>query len=165
MFCEKCGTRVEDGQPFCPNCGNRLAAPAAPVPPVNTGAPGNPGVPEGAAAPVNPGIPTGSFEYPDTRKRLRLSQAEMKRSGAQGAILARDSFTGFAQAATGGRVLRSATTLGALLAVLSGAIGLLFMGVLASLPAYETATAVNLLLYILAWLAPTLLLTGWGRHF
>ena len=111
------------------------------------------------------GIPTGSFEYPDTRKRLRLSQAEMKRSGAQGAILARDSFTGFAQAATGGRVLRSATTLGALLAVLSGAIGLLFMGVLASLPAYETATAVNLLLYILAWLAPTLLLTGWGRHF
>lgn len=61
MFCEKCGTRVEDGQPFCPNCGNRLAAPAAPVPPVNTGAPGNPGVPEGAAAPVNPGIPTGSF--------------------------------------------------------------------------------------------------------
>ena len=30
MFCEKCGTRVDDGQPFCPNCGNRLgAAPAA----------------------------------------------------------------------------------------------------------------------------------------
>ncbi|MBQ9373983.1 MAG: zinc-ribbon domain-containing protein, partial [Oscillospiraceae bacterium] len=23
MFCEKCGTRVDDGQPFCPNCGNR----------------------------------------------------------------------------------------------------------------------------------------------
>ncbi|MBQ2597077.1 MAG: zinc-ribbon domain-containing protein [Oscillospiraceae bacterium] len=27
MFCEKCGTRVDDGQPFCPNCGNRLGAP------------------------------------------------------------------------------------------------------------------------------------------
>ncbi len=31
MFCEKCGTRVDDGQAFCPNCGNRLAAPAAPA--------------------------------------------------------------------------------------------------------------------------------------
>ena len=31
MFCEKCGTRVDDGQPFCPNCGNRLDA-AAPTP-------------------------------------------------------------------------------------------------------------------------------------
>ena len=41
MFCEKCGTRVDDGQPFCPNCGNRMsesapaeaqgAAPAHPV--------------------------------------------------------------------------------------------------------------------------------------
>ena len=31
MFCEKCGTKVDDGQPFCPNCGNRLgeAAPAS----------------------------------------------------------------------------------------------------------------------------------------
>ena len=111
------------------------------------------------------GIPAGSFEYPDTRRRLRLSQAELKRAGAQGAILAKDSFTGFAQAAAGGRVLRSATALGALLAVLSGAAGLLLMGVLASLPAYETATAVNLLLYVTAWLAPTLLLTAWGRHF
>ena len=26
MFCEKCGAQVEDGQPFCPNCGNRLGA-------------------------------------------------------------------------------------------------------------------------------------------
>ena len=38
MFCEKCGTRVDDGQPFCPNCGNRLGA--APVAnPVNAAQP------------------------------------------------------------------------------------------------------------------------------
>lgn len=28
MFCENCGTRVEDGQPFCPNCGKRMGGPA-----------------------------------------------------------------------------------------------------------------------------------------
>ena len=47
MFCEKCGTRVDDGQPFCPNCGNRLAEPAAPTAPVNPGF-----TPAPAAAPV-----------------------------------------------------------------------------------------------------------------
>lgn len=31
MFCQKCGTKVDDGQPFCPNCGNRLGE-AAPAP-------------------------------------------------------------------------------------------------------------------------------------
>lgn len=28
MFCDNCGTRVEDGQPFCPQCGKRMGAPA-----------------------------------------------------------------------------------------------------------------------------------------
>ena len=40
MFCENCGTRVEDGQPFCPNCGNKMPVPEAPAAP---------------AAPVDPG--------------------------------------------------------------------------------------------------------------
>ena len=45
MFCEKCGTKIDDGQLFCPNCGNRLSdpaapeAPAEPVPPVAPAAP------------------------------------------------------------------------------------------------------------------------------
>ena len=111
------------------------------------------------------GIPTGAFLYPSTKERLRLSEAEMKRSGAQGAILAEDSFSGFAQAAAGGRMLRSATVGAAILTVLGGLTGMVLMGVLAALPAYETATAVNLLLYTAAWLAPTLLLTAWARHF
>jgi hypothetical protein len=37
MFCENCGTRVEDGQPFCPNCGKRMGAPASNAAPANSG--------------------------------------------------------------------------------------------------------------------------------
>ena len=111
------------------------------------------------------GIPTGTFLYPSTSERIRLSEAELKRTGAQGAILAKDSFAGFAQAAAGGRMLRSATIGAAILTVLGGVSGLLLMSVLAALQAQETATALNLLLYVAVWLAPTLLLTVWGRHF
>ena len=111
------------------------------------------------------GIPTSAFLYPSTTERIRLSEAELKRAGAQGAILAKDSFSGFAQAAAGGRMLRSATLGAAILTVLNGISGLLLMGVLAALPALDTATALNLLIYSAAWLVPAVLLTVWGKHF
>ena len=111
------------------------------------------------------GIPTGAFHYPSTKERVRLSEAQMKPTGEQGAILAKDSFSAFAQAAAAGRLLRSATLGAAVLALLGGIGGLILMGILAALPAYETATALNLLLYVTAWLVPTLLLTAWGRHY
>lgn len=111
------------------------------------------------------GIPTGAFAYPSTKERLRLSETEMRDSGDQGAVLTEDSFSGFAQAAAGGRMLRSATVLATVLTILSGIAGLLLTAVLAALPATETATAFNLLLYVGAWLLPTLLLTSWARHF
>jgi hypothetical protein len=111
------------------------------------------------------GIPTSAFLYPSTTERIRLSEAELKRTGAQGAILAKDSFSGFAQAAAGGRMLRSATLGAAILTVLNGISGLLLMGVLAALPALDTATALNLLIYSAAWLIPAVLLSVWGKHF
>ncbi len=45
MFCEKCGTRVDDGQPFCPNCGNRMSE-------------GAPAEAQKAAAPARPVVPS-----------------------------------------------------------------------------------------------------------
>ena len=111
------------------------------------------------------GIPTGSFAYPTIRDRLRLSETELKAGSDQGAILTSDSFSAFAQAAAGGRTLRSATTLSTVLSIVSGVVGLLLMTVLAVLPAYEAATALNVLIYTAAWLVPTLLLAAWAKHF
>ena len=53
MFCEKCGTRVEDGEPFCPNCGNRMKSSATPrpAPQPQTPAPA-PGKPAGNRDPL-----------------------------------------------------------------------------------------------------------------
>ena len=55
MFCENCGTRVDDGSPFCPNCGNKMPVPEAPAAPA---------APEAPAAPVNPGfVPNAAPGY------------------------------------------------------------------------------------------------------
>ena len=53
MFCENCGTRVEDGQPFCPNCGKRMGGPAP-----SNAAPANSGF--GAPAPSRPVRPVSN---------------------------------------------------------------------------------------------------------
>ena len=60
MFCENCGARVDDGQPFCPNCGNRLGAPAAPQAPAAGFAPNGYTAPA-PRAPKAPRAPTGSI--------------------------------------------------------------------------------------------------------
>ena len=55
MFCENCGTRVDDGAPFCPNCGSKMPVPEAPAAPVNPSpepAPAPGFVPPAAPAPA-----------------------------------------------------------------------------------------------------------------
>ena len=62
MFCENCGTRVDDGQPFCPNCGNRLGAAPAQAPAPTPGYAPNPGyAAPPTRAPKTPPAPTGSI--------------------------------------------------------------------------------------------------------
>ena len=57
MFCENCGTRVEDGQPFCPNCGKRMGGPAP-----SNAAPAGSGF--GASAPSRPVRPVSNSGGP-----------------------------------------------------------------------------------------------------
>ena len=110
------------------------------------------------------GLPPDSVSFPPVKDRLRLSGSKLKKTGAQGALLCRDSFLGYAGTVAAGRLLRAVGRAGALLSVLGGLLGLGLMAVLAVLPAFEAATALNLLLYVLVWLVPTALLCLWARR-
>ncbi len=63
MFCEKCGTRIEDGDVFCSNCGEPVvqAAPAQPEVPVTPVAPITP--PPAAPQPA-PVVPAPAYTIP-----------------------------------------------------------------------------------------------------
>ncbi len=111
------------------------------------------------------GIPLSGVLYPGVRERGRLLQMEMAKSGKQGALLTRDSFGGFAEAAAGGRVLRTAAKLLTAMTVLAGVLSLVILAVLTAVASFEAANPVNLLLYLLVWAVPTLLLSGWGKRY
>ena len=110
------------------------------------------------------GLPPDSVSYPPVKDRLRLSGSKLKKTGAQGALLCRDSFLGYARTVAAGRLLRTVGRAAAVLSALGGLGGLGLMAVLAVLPAFEAATALNLLLYVLVWLIPTALLCLWARR-
>ena len=110
------------------------------------------------------GLPPESVSYPPVRDRLQLSGGKLKKTGAQGALLFKDSFLGFAETVAAGRMLRTAGRTAALLSLGSGLVGMGLMAVLALLPATETATGLNLLLYVLAWLVPTLIVCLWPKR-
>ena len=111
------------------------------------------------------GVPTANMVYPGIKERLRLSEQEFREGGEQGALLTEDAFGAFAEAAAGGRALQSAGRLGLIFSLLQVLVTLLLMGLLAWLGAVETANAGNYLLYLLGWLLPTWLLSGWTRRY
>lgn len=105
-------------------------------------------------------VPADRLEFPMVAERAKLSDPEAGKNGLQGALMARDSFTGFAAAVTGGRQLRKTVHRAVLVALLAGVIGMGLMFLLTYLGAASAASAANLLLYQLLWLIPSLLISG-----
>lgn len=61
----------------------------------------------------------------------------------------------------GARRLRRSTRLGAVLACVGSTIGLLLAAYLTSVAAYGSLSPLNLLIFLLFWLAPVWFLTSW----
>ena len=61
MFCQKCGSKVEDNSMFCPNCGNSMQTQATPVAPVMPQEPVAPVMPQEPVAPVMPQEPVADL--------------------------------------------------------------------------------------------------------
>lgn len=109
-------------------------------------------------------ISTQRLRYPDLQTRLRLSGQESSRDGEQGAILQKDSFGAFADTVAGGRVLRSCVQIGTIVALAAGVTGYVLMLLLGYLGAVETASAMNLSWFLMAWALPGLLVSRWTKH-
>lgn len=79
------------------------------------------------------------------------------------ALITREDLVSYAYAVSGARSLRTASTLGLVIHLLGGILGMVMMLVLAIVGAEQLLTPAHVLLYQLVWLVPGLLFTAWVR--
>ena len=105
-------------------------------------------------------ISADRLEFPVVAERVQLSDPAAGTKGKQGALMAKGSFLSYAAAVTGGRLLRRSVHSAVAVCLTGGVMGMVLMAVLTYLGATAAASAINLLLYQLLWLIPSLLITG-----
>ena len=103
--------------------------------------------------------------FPGVERRRELSDPEREHDGELTALLCREGLMPFAEAITTAKRLRWATRLGAALCCAGSALGMLLAAYLTSVGAYTSLSPLNLLVYMLTWLAPVWLLSGWVHRF
>lgn len=109
------------------------------------------------------GLDPGQILRPDEEQREALERWQPEES-LPCALTTQDGLAPTAFAITGGRALRTACKVGALVHIAAGVIGLAIVLALILAQAQDLLTPQNLLAYHLIWSVPGLLITEWTRH-
>jgi hypothetical protein len=110
-------------------------------------------------------LASDKMDFPPVERRRELSDPEQAHSETLTALLCREGLYPFAEAVTSAKRLRWATRLGAVLCCVGSGLGLLIAAYLVSMSAYGSLSPLNLLVYLLTWLAPVWFLSGWVHRF
>lgn len=108
-------------------------------------------------------VNTRRILFPDRATREALSRRQPNPEDAVYALATRDELVSLVYPVTGANALRSACTLGLIIHILGGIVGLLIMFALAFQGSVEVLTPEKVLLYQLIWMVPGLLVTEWAR--
>jgi hypothetical protein len=103
--------------------------------------------------------------FPSVERRRELSDPEQEHDGVLTALLCREGLLPFSEAITAAKRLRWAVRLGASLCCAGSLLGMALAAYLTSVGAYTSLSPLNLLVYMLTWLAPVWFLSGWVHRF
>ena len=103
--------------------------------------------------------------FPPVERRRQLSDPEQDHGDTLTALLCREGLLPFAEAITAAKRLRWAARLGAALCCAASLLGMALAAYLTSVGAYTSLSPLNLLVYMLTWLAPVWFLSGWVHRF
>lgn len=109
------------------------------------------------------GINTRRMVCPTREEKATLTSKLPGEDAPVLALTTRDGLAPAAYALTGARALRTACTLGLVIHLIGGILGILIMLAIAVLGTVELLTPLNILLYQLIWMIPGLLVTEWPR--
>ena len=105
------------------------------------------------------------MDFPSVERRRELSDPEQTHGNRLVAVLCREGMTPLAEAVAAAKRLRWANRLGAVIMCVGSTVGLLLAYYLISLDAATSLSPLNLLVYLLIWLAPIWFLSGWAHRF
>ena len=109
------------------------------------------------------GVKPKHIIFPDMEERTALAQLTPAPDTDAAALITGEGLRCFGFAATGARSLKTGVTLGIVVHMFGGILGMLMMLALAYLNATWLLTPANLFLYELVWLFPGIVITEWTR--
>ena len=110
-------------------------------------------------------LPVERMEFPPVERRRELSETDQEHSDTLAAVLCREGVGPYSEAVVGGRRLRSAVRLSAVLTCFGSLAGALLAFYLTFVAAYASLTPANLTIFLVMWLVPTLLISGWVNQY
>lgn len=108
-------------------------------------------------------VDTSKMTFLPMAQRPRWQDLEAGADSKPCALIWEYRFPTVAMAVTGARALRTAVLWGALIALVSGLMGMVIMTALTCLGAQETMSLVNIGLFQMIWAVPGILLSGWPK--
>lgn len=106
-------------------------------------------------------LPVERMEYPGMERRMELSDPALEHAPIITAVLCREGLYPLSEAVVGGQRLRRATRLSTILTCIGSALGVLLSYYLTVHLAFLSLSPASLLIYLLMWLVPTHLISGW----
>lgn len=110
------------------------------------------------------GIDPRKLQRPSGEQLAQLKEKTLEPDAPVYALSTAEGLAPFAYCVTGARAVRSACTVGVVVHLVGGILGMLMMLVLAILGHRELLTPVSMFLYELIWMVPGLLITTWTRN-
>lgn len=104
-------------------------------------------------------IPTDRIKFPPYAERIRLSELGADRKAAQGGLIAKDAFGGFAYTVAAGRTLRITAFFTILICLIAGFLGLLLCTLILSWDALHVASPLHLVAFQTLWALVVSLIT------
>lgn len=109
------------------------------------------------------GVRTNRIFFPPVEVKHQLLQVQADPMAPVGALTTRTDLVSYVYAVSGASALAGTCTMGLVLSLLCGILGLLIMCALVYLGASDLLTPLRLMLYELIWLIPTWLITEWTK--
>ena len=108
-------------------------------------------------------VPFDSFVFIPAKNSYSLSDLYSDKPGRMVAILVREGLNPYAEAITGGRLLKSAALFATILSIVSAALGVLIMFYMCWTGSFISASPGNLVIFMLCMLATVLIVCGYVK--